>query len=58
MKFIVYLFFSICTLSIISVNSYADEPTQDIAATKGKTPLTQEELDASIGRYGEVDEIP
>jgi hypothetical protein len=58
MKIIVYLLVSISTFIIMSVNSNAEEPTQNIAPTGGGTPLTQEELDASIGRYGEVDEIP
>ncbi len=58
MKFIVNLLVLISTLCIVSVNSLAEETTQDIAPTRGGTPLTQEELDKHIGRYGEVEKIP
>lgn len=58
MKFIVCLLVSICTLSLFSVNLLAVEATEDVAPVRGGTPLTQEELDRTIGRYGEVDEIP
>lgn len=58
MKFVVYILLSISTLSIISVNSLAEDTTQDITPSKRGTALTQEELDKHIGRYGEAEEIP
>jgi hypothetical protein len=57
MKFIVYLVISMCTFSMVSVSVLAEETTE-ILTPRGGTPLTQEELDSRIGRFGEVDEIP
>ncbi len=56
MKFSTYIFLSICTLGLINNNVLAEEET--VTSIRGGTPLTQEEIDSSIGRFGEVDEIP
>jgi hypothetical protein len=58
MKFVVKLLIVSITLALMSVNLLAKESAEEIAPIRGGTPLTQEELDASIGRYGEVEEIP
>ncbi len=58
MRFIVNLVIAVSTLTLMSSNLLAEESSQNIAPTRGGTALTQEELDSSIGRYGEVDEIP
>jgi hypothetical protein len=57
-KFVVNLMIVASTLTLMSVNLLAEESSQDIAPVRGGIPLTQEEIDASIGRYGEVDDIP
>lgn len=56
MKFSTYIFLSLCTFAMINVNVLAEEET--VATTRGGTALTQEEIDSSIGRFGEIDEIP
>ncbi len=58
MKSVVNLMIVASTLVLMSVNVLAEESGQGIAPIKGRTLLTQEEIDSSIGRYGEVDEIP
>jgi hypothetical protein len=65
MKFVVKLAIVACTLALISSSLFAEEGIQNNEASSASasasgraTPLTQEEVDASIGRYGEVDEIP
>ena len=56
MKFSTYIFLSICTFAMINVNVMAEEKTD--TTTRAGTPLTQEEIDSRIGRFGDVDEIP
>jgi hypothetical protein len=56
MKFNAYIIFSIFTCYMINTNVFAEETTS--VAPSSATPMTQEEIDAQIGRFGEVDEIP
>jgi hypothetical protein len=65
MKFVVKLIIVLSSIVLFSTNLYAEKGIQNneessaTASASGKgTALTQEEIDASIGRYGEVDEIP
>lgn len=55
MKFFAYIFMPIC-ISMFNLSVLAEGT--DEATRKGATPLTEEELESKIGRYGEVDEIP
>lgn len=56
MKFITYILLTIFSL-VVSINLLAVEQNEAVTPSGG-TPLTQEELDSSIGRFGEVEEIP
>lgn len=58
MKFITYIILSFCTFGILSSNVFAEERTEPVLTPGGGTPMTQEEIDAKIGRFGEVEEIP
>ena len=58
MKFSTYIFLSICTLAMINVNVMAEEQNQTVVTPTGGTPLSKEELESRIGRFGDVDEIP
>ena len=58
MKFVVNLMIVASALTLMSANLLAEESNETIAPTRAGTPLTQEEIDATIGRYGEVEEIP
>lgn len=65
MKFFVKLVIVISTLALISTSLLAEEGIQNneassvsASASGRSTTLTQEEIDSSIGRYGEVEEIP
>lgn len=60
MKKIIHLLFTAVFFSLASVTLVlAEEAEQNIVPpTGGGTPLTEEELESSIGRYGEVDDIP
>lgn len=50
------LFFTLFSvLFLFSPSAFSET---DITEDKGKRELTQEEIDASIGRFGEVEEIP
>jgi hypothetical protein len=57
MKFIAHVFISLSIFSVIIGNVVAEE-TKEVVTPSGGTPLTQEELDSQIGRFGDVDEIP
>tara|TARA_R110002072_G_scaffold3149_3_gene23421 strand:- start:76952 stop:77743 length:792 start_codon:yes stop_codon:yes gene_type:complete len=56
MKFSTYIFLLICTFGLLNNNVWAEE--KNVTTTSGGIPLTKEEIDSSIGRFGEVDEIP
>ncbi len=56
MKFITYILLTIFPL-LVSINLSAAEQKEAVTPSGG-TPLTQEELDSRIGRFGEVEEIP
>ncbi len=56
MKFITYILLTIFSL-VASINLLAEEQNA-VVTPGGGTPLTQEELDSSIGRFGEIEEIP
>jgi len=60
MKFVANLILIVTTLVLTSVNLFAEESAEkDVPTLSGKgTPLTQEEIDKSIGRYGEEEETP
>ncbi|MFT5394839.1 MAG: hypothetical protein ACI85N_000018 [Gammaproteobacteria bacterium] len=58
MKFSTYIFLSICTFSLINLNVMAEEQKETVVSPSGGTPLTEKELKSSIGRFGDVDEIP
>lgn len=59
MKNTIHLLIIISLLSLSSFNTAsAEEPIQGAGPAGGGSPLTQEELDKRIGRYGEVEEIP
>jgi hypothetical protein len=57
MKLAVKLMIVASALALISINSLAEEALESTPSGKG-TPLTQDELDAHFGRYGEVEEVP
>jgi len=65
MKLILNFLFTMHLLMIYTNNVLADdhgEPNQEKSqksnVIRGGTPLTEDEVDSSIGRYGESDEIP
>ena len=58
MKFSTYIFLSICAFAMINHNVMAEEKEEAVVSPSGGTPLTEEELESRIGRFGEVDEIP
>ncbi len=60
MKFVVNVFTVFSFLVLSSANLIAEETIQkEVPTLTGKgTALTEEEIDKTIGRYGEVDEIP
>ena len=62
MKFLMNFLFIASLLLTYSVDIIAEEGVEEAPeksnVIKGGTSLTEEELSKSIGRYGEVDEIP
>ena len=56
MKHNTYIFISIFCLGLMNNNISAEE--EIVTTTRGGTPLTEDELESRIGRFGEVDEIP
>jgi hypothetical protein len=62
MKFLISFLFVTSVLISYSINIIAEESTEvkpEISnVIKGGIPLTEEEVERSIGRYGEADEIP
>jgi hypothetical protein len=65
MKFALYIVTLFFSLNLFSVNSLADESEEKTAVATGDevltgkgTPLSEEELDRYIGRYGEAEEVP
>ncbi len=58
MKFSRYIFLSFCIVAMINHNVMAEQQKETVVTPSGGTPLTQEEIDSRIGRFGEVDEIP
>lgn len=59
MPSISFKFFALLILSVLFISgpSMAEESLPD-GATEGKRPLTEEEIGSTIGRFGEVEEVP